>query len=74
MAVIASGRRRSDHLALHETGPAAGGPHPRQDGRDIGSVPRLLGQRDVAIARIHTHVLNRGPSGVRSLADGTPDA
>jgi site-specific recombinase XerD len=32
-------------------------------------VQELLGDKDVATTMIYTHVLNRGPAGVRSPAD-----
>jgi hypothetical protein len=31
-------------------------------------------KQDVTTTQIYTHVLNRGPSGVRSPADGMPEA
>ena len=40
-----------------------------EDGYDIRTVQQLLGHRDVATTMIYTHVLNRGPAGVRSPAD-----
>jgi integrase len=39
--------------------------HLLEDGYDIRTVQKLLGHKDV----IYTHVLNRGPAGVRSPLD-----
>ncbi len=40
-----------------------------EDGYDIRTVQERLGHKDVTTTMIYTHVLNRGPSAVRSPAD-----
>ncbi len=44
--------------------------HLLEGGRDIRTVQELPDHNDIKTTMIHTHVLNRGPAGVRSPVDG----
>ena len=64
-AVARLAKRVSCHTLRHSFAT-----HLLEDGYDIRTIQKLLGHRDVRTTMIYTHVLNRGPHGVRSPLEG----